>query len=129
MGSEGWAACSSGCVCSVSSRTVSPLLLIIELSSQPVALKLVHYTGQENANTLMGYIGIIGYILGLYRDDGKENENYYGILGLHKVMQDFLHPPEDQLRKWLEPAAGDLVRWTALLGFEACFGLGLGGCR
>ena len=88
MGSEGWAACSSGCVWSVSSRTVSPVLFIIELSSQPVALKLVHYTGQENGDTLMGYIwlyniGIIGYILGLYRDDGKENEKYYGILGLH----------------------------------------------
>ena len=38
MGSEGWAACSSGCVWSVSSRPVSPLLSIIELSSQPVAL-------------------------------------------------------------------------------------------
>ena len=25
----------------------------------------------------MGYIGIIGYILGLYRDNGKENGNYF----------------------------------------------------
>ena len=24
-----------------------------------------------------GYIGIIGYMLGLYRDNGKENGNYY----------------------------------------------------
>ena len=39
MGSEGWAACSSGCIWSVSSRPVSLLLSIIELSSQPVALK------------------------------------------------------------------------------------------
>ena len=28
--------------------------------------------------TIMGYIGIIiGYILGLYRDNGKENGNNY----------------------------------------------------
>ena len=27
--------------------------------------------------TIMGYIGIIGYILGIYRDNGKENGNYY----------------------------------------------------
>ena len=27
--------------------------------------------------TIMGYIGIIGHILGLYRDNGKENGNYY----------------------------------------------------
>ena len=39
MGSEDWAACSSGCIWSVSSRPVSLLLSIIELSSQPVALK------------------------------------------------------------------------------------------
>ena len=25
----------------------------------------------------MGYIGIIGYILGYYRDNGKGNGNYY----------------------------------------------------
>ena len=28
-------------------------------------------------------IGIIGYILGLYRDNGKENGNYYN--GLYRV--------------------------------------------
>ena len=39
MGSEGWAACSSGCISSVSSHPVSPLLSIIELSSRPLALK------------------------------------------------------------------------------------------
>ena len=27
--------------------------------------------------TIMGYIGIIWYILGLYGDNGKENGNYY----------------------------------------------------
>ena len=27
--------------------------------------------------TIMGHIGIIGYILGIYRDNGKENGNYY----------------------------------------------------
>ena len=27
--------------------------------------------------TKMGYIGIIGYILGLYCENGKENGNYY----------------------------------------------------
>ena len=30
--------------------------------------------------TIMGYIGIIGVILGFYRHNGKENGNYY--LGL-----------------------------------------------
>ena len=27
--------------------------------------------------TILGYIGIIGYILVLYKDTGKENGNYY----------------------------------------------------
>ena len=27
--------------------------------------------------TIMGYIGVLGYILGLYWDNGKENGNYY----------------------------------------------------
>ena len=27
--------------------------------------------------TLMGYKGIVGYILGISRDNGKENGNYY----------------------------------------------------
>ena len=31
--------------------------------------------------TIMGYIGIIGYMLGLYRDNGKENGNCYNIIG------------------------------------------------
>ena len=31
--------------------------------------------------TILGYIGILGYILGLYRDNGKENGNYY--IGLY----------------------------------------------
>ena len=42
------------------------------------------YTGyigimeKKMETTIMGYIGIImGYILGLYRDNGKENGNYY----------------------------------------------------
>ena len=26
---------------------------------------------------IIGYMGVIGYILGLYRDNGKENGNYY----------------------------------------------------
>ena len=29
--------------------------------------------------TIMGYTGIIGYMLGLYRDNGKENGNYYRV--------------------------------------------------
>ena len=32
--------------------------------------------------TIMGYMGIIGYILGFYRDNGKENGNYYN--GLYR---------------------------------------------
>ena len=35
--------------------------------------------------TIMGYIRIIVLILGSYWDNGKENGNYYIILGLHKV--------------------------------------------
>ena len=34
---------------------------------------------------IMGYIGIIGYILGLYWDNGKENGNYYN--GLYRVFE------------------------------------------
>ena len=34
--------------------------------------------------TIMGYIGIIGYILGFYRDNGKQNGNYYNILALSR---------------------------------------------
>ena len=30
--------------------------------------------------TVMGNIGIIGYILGLYRDNGQENAKYYNWL-------------------------------------------------
>ena len=33
--------------------------------------------GKENGN----YYSIIGHILELYRDNGKENGNYYGIIG------------------------------------------------
>ena len=32
--------------------------------------------------TLMGYIGTVGYILGFYWDNGKENGNYYN--GLYR---------------------------------------------
>ena len=39
VGSEGWAACFFGCISSVSSRPVSPVLTTIEFSSQLVALK------------------------------------------------------------------------------------------
>ena len=34
------------------------------------------------------YIGIIGYILGLYKDNGREHGNYYN--GLYK---DYYHDP------------------------------------
>ena len=38
----------------------------------------VTFTGKENGNyrDYRGYVGIIGYILGLYWDNGKENGNY-----------------------------------------------------
>ena len=44
--------------------------------------------GKENGNyrdyrDYRDYIGIIGFILGLYRDNGKENGNYYSMLGLY----------------------------------------------
>ena len=31
------------------------------------------------------YIGVIGYIWGLYRDNGKEHGSYYSFLGLCRV--------------------------------------------
>ena len=37
----------------------------------------------ETTRDYRGYIGIIRVILGLYRDNGKENGNYYSILGLY----------------------------------------------
>ena len=42
-------------------------------------MKCPRDNGKENGNyrDYRGYIGIIGYILGLYRDNGKENGNYY----------------------------------------------------
>ena len=39
--------------------------------------------GQGSGVLLIYNIGIIGVILGLYRDNGKENGNYYSILGLY----------------------------------------------
>ena len=36
---------------------------------------------KKTETTKMGSIGIIGYILGLYRDNGKENGNNYFIIG------------------------------------------------
>ena len=30
------------------------------------------------------YVSIMGYVLGLYKDDGKEHGNYYSILGLYR---------------------------------------------
>ena len=38
---------------------------------------------EKKRETTMVYCGYIGYILGLYRDNGKENGNYYSILGLY----------------------------------------------
>ena len=35
---------------------------------------------------IIGYVGIIGYILGLYRENGKENGNYYIIIGLYREI-------------------------------------------
>ena len=45
-----------------------------------VILGIYRDNGKENGN----YYSIIGYILGLYRDNGKENGNYYiGFRGLN----------------------------------------------
>ena len=35
--------------------------------------------------TITGYIGIIGYTLGLYRDNGKENGSYHSRTEILKV--------------------------------------------
>ena len=51
MSREGWAACSSGCISSVSSNPMSPLLCIIGLSSRPVALKQAGASGCRPINT------------------------------------------------------------------------------
>ena len=37
----------------------------------------------ETIGIIWGFIGIIGYILGLHWDNGKENGSYCSILGLH----------------------------------------------
>ena len=42
--------------------------------------------------TIMGYIGIIRYIMGLYRDTGKENGSYslgFRVYGLAVLAQGF----------------------------------------
>ena len=36
--------------------------------------------------TIMGYIGMIGYMSGLYRDTGKENGNHYSRIGFILVL-------------------------------------------
>ena len=36
--------------------------------------------------TIMGYIGIIGYIWGLYRENGKENGSYYVIIRHNSII-------------------------------------------
>ena len=35
----------------------------------------------ETTGIIMGFIGIRRYLLGLCRDNGKENGNYYNIIG------------------------------------------------
>ena len=40
-------------------------------------LGLYRDNGKQMETTIMGYKGIIGNILGLYRDNGKENGNYH----------------------------------------------------
>ena len=37
--------------------------------------------GKIMETTFMGYIGIIGVILGLYGDNGKEHGNYHNVVG------------------------------------------------
>ena len=59
--------------------------------------------GKENGNykDYRDYIGVIGYILGLYRDNGKENGNYHNgsyrvkgcvciLTGLQNLVSQFL---------------------------------------
>ena len=36
---------------------------------------------EKMETTIIGHIGIRGYIFGLYRDNGKEHGNYCSILG------------------------------------------------
>ena len=36
---------------------------------------------RETAGKYRGYIGVIGYILGFYRDNGKENGNFCNLIG------------------------------------------------
>ena len=43
---------------------------------------------EKMETTIMGYIGIIGTILGLYWDNGKENGNYYN--GLYRDYRDYI---------------------------------------
>ena len=55
-----------------------PKKLLPQTNPRPPTL-LPHHKIQEKKmeTTIVGYIGIIGYILGLYWGNGKENGNYY----------------------------------------------------
>ena len=44
--------------------------------------KLLYYIGV--------YLGIIGYILGLYRDNGKENGSYYKTRLILNILHSYL---------------------------------------
>ena len=44
----------------------------------------------EMETTIMGYIGIMGYMLGLYWDNGKENGSYRGRLKVLPGNQEWI---------------------------------------
>ena len=48
------------------------------------AYKGIGIMEKKMETTVMGHAGIIGYILGLYRDNGKEHGNYWNTLGLYR---------------------------------------------
>ena len=48
------------------------------------AYKGIGILEKRMGTTVMGHAGIIGHILGLYRDNGKEHGNYCNILGLYR---------------------------------------------
>ena len=52
-------------------------IMLLDLFNGQLSGMLNKCNGKENGNYYRGYIGIMGFILGLYWDNGKENGDFY----------------------------------------------------